>query len=246
MASYWTEPTPARTQRAPGLSDEEMLRRRAGDEAAEYFLAAQKSKTTEAEDYEAQIGGLRGMQAGLTERFAQARGPQEEAVAALGGRAARIDESRAAAQMAAQREAAQARAMVAARTPYGGKGAGPETAILGGQIGMQQAAGMDALEQEAARRQGAYMQSLAALGAGTVTEAEQRRATEAEILRDMQARFLAAQQIAAGKEQRVKAAEAERMGALYGAGGAALAFMTGNPAMAAQAYQAGSKLGGTR
>jgi hypothetical protein len=232
MASYWTEPTPARTQRAPGLSDEEMLRRLAGDEAAEYFLAAQKSKTTEAEDYKAQIGGLRGMQAGLTERFAQARGPQEEAVAALGGRAARIDESRAAAQMAAQREAAQARAN--------------QAQILGGQIGMQQAAGMDALEQEAARRQGAYLQGLAALGAGTVTEAEQRRATEAEILRDMQARFLAAQQIAAGKEQRVKAAEAERMGALYGAGGAVLAFMTGNPAMAAQAYQAGSKLGGTR
>lgn len=246
MASYWTEATPARTQRAPGLSDEEMLRRLSTDEGAEYLTKAQDYKAEERAAYEEQIGGLRGMQAGLTERFAQARGPQEEAVAALGGRAARIDESRAAAQMAAQREAAQARAMVAARTPYGGKGAGPEAAILGGQIGMQQAAGMDALEQEAARRQGAYLQGLAALGAGTVTEAEQRRATEAELLRDMQARFLAAQQIAGGKQARAAAAEAERMGALYGAGGAALAFMTGNPAMAAQAFQAGSKLGGTR
>lgn len=232
MASYWTEATPARTQRAPGLSDEEMLRRLSTDEGAEYLTKAQDYKAEERAAYEEQIGGLRGMQAGLTERFAQARGPQEEAVAALGGRAARIDESRAAAQMAAQREALQARAS--------------QAQILGGQIGAQQGASMNALEQEAARRQGAYLQGLAALGAGTVTEAEQRRATEAELLRDMQARFLAAQQIAGGKQARAAAAEAERMGALYGAGGAALAFMTGNPAMAAQAFQAGSKLGGTR
>lgn len=207
------------------------------------MLAEEQRKAQEAElaAYQAQIGGLRGIERGATERFAAARAPQEAAIAALGQRAATLEGGAALQGVQQARERAQAQAMVAARTPYGGKGASPEAAILGGAIGTAPAAQFGALEQEAAARQGAYLRGVGALGAGLMTEAEQRRATEQELLRDMQARFLAAQRIAAAKQEQVAASQQAEKGRTTQAFGAGLGFLAGGPLGAA----AGAKAGGS-
>ena len=194
--------------------------------------------------YDQQMGGLRNLAANADARFAAARAAQEGAVETLGERASTLQGS--AALMAAQQagENAQARAMVAGRTPYGAKGAGPESAILGGQIGQAQAAQLGGLEQEAAQRQAAYLRGVGALSQGLAGEASERRMTEAEIQRDMQLRFTAAQQLAASQaEQQAKnnAAAQSRVGS---AAGAILGFAAsgGNPMAAKAGYDIGGKL----
>lgn len=209
-------------------------------------MMAQEARDKEAERaaYQQQIGALRGLQAGTVERFAAARAPQVAAVEALGQRAGTLEGG--AAMMASQQalEAAQARSLVAARTPYGGKGASPEAAILGGQIGQAQAQAMGALEQEAAARQAAYLRGVQALGAGLMSEAEERRLIEQEQIRDMQARFLAAQRIAAGQQERAAASRQQQMGAMAQLGGTILGAAVGGPAGAAIGGKVGGSLGG--
>lgn len=199
----------------------------------EQLLARNEERRRNAEEerrmYEAQIAGLRGLQTGGEARMAAARAPQEAAVDVLGQRAQTLEGG--AALMANQqaREAAQARAM---QSPG---------AILGGQIGAMQAGAMGALEQEAAARQAAYLRGVQQMGAGMMTEAEQRRLTEAELIKDMQLRFAAAQQIAAANEARREAQKQQERGMFASAGGAILGGLVGGPAGAA----AGAKLGGS-
>lgn len=227
------------TAAAAGVISE--AERAAQERAAAYQLEAQRNAEAERRFYEQQVGALRGLERGAIERFAAARAPQEAAVAALGQRAGTLEGGAALQGVQQARERAQAQAMVAARTPYGGKGASPEAAILGGAIGAAPAAQFGALEQEAAARQAAYLRGVQQLGAGLMTEAEQRRLTEQEMMRDMQARFLAAQQIAAANQERRAAQEQQRLGAFGTAIGTVLGGFVGGPAGAA----AGGKMGGS-
>jgi hypothetical protein len=194
--------------------------------------------------YDQQMGGLKNLAANADTRFAAARAAQEAAVGTLGERAGTLQGS--ASLMAAQQagENAQARAMVAGRTPYGAKGAGPESAILGGQIGQAQAAQLGGLEQEAAQRQAAYLRGVGALSQGLAGEASERRMAEAEIQRDMQLRFAAAQQLAAGQAEQQAKNNAAAQGRVGSAAGAILGFAAsgGNPAVAKAGYDIGSKL----
>ena len=103
-------------------------------ELAEQMRAREQAAEEERRAYEEQIGKLRAMPGQQIERMFAARAPQEAAVAALGQRAATLEGGAALQGVQQARERAQAQAMVAARTPYGGKGASPEAAILGGQI----------------------------------------------------------------------------------------------------------------
>jgi hypothetical protein len=201
----------------------------------------------EEEFYRQQVAGLQAMQQGADARFAAARAPQEAAAGVLGERAATLGGS--AAMMAGQQaaEAAQARAMVAGRTPYGGKGTGPEAAILGGQLGQAAAAQMGGLEQEAAARQAAYLRSVASLGQGLMSEAEARRATEQELLRDMQTRFLAAQRLAGAQREQQAQENAAGLGRIGTVGGAIIGGLAGIPAGPAgivKGAEAGAALGG--
>lgn len=205
---------------------------------------AQKDAEAERAAYEQQVGALRGLERGAIERFAAARAPQEAAVAALGQRAGTLEGGAALQGVQQARERAQAQAMVAARTPYGGKGAAPEAAILGGAIGAAPAAQFGALEQEAAARQAAYLRGVQQLGAGLMTEAEQRRLTEQELLKDMQARFLAAQRIAAGQRQQTEASHQAQMGQLASIGGTILGTAVGGPAGGAIGGKVGGSIGG--
>jgi hypothetical protein len=193
---------------------------------------AERDKEAERRAYEEQIGALRGLQAGATERFAAARAPQVAAVEALGQRAGTLEGGAALLQTQAAREQAQARAMQA------------PGAILGGQIGATTAGAMGALEQEAAARQAAYLRGVQALGAGLMSEAEERRLIEQEAIRDMQARFLAAQRIAAGQQERAAASRQQQMGAMYQLGGTILGAAVGGPAGAAVGGKIGGSLGG--
>ena len=193
---------------------------------------AERDKEAERRAYEEQIGALRGLQAGATERFAAARAPQVAAVEALGQRAGTLEGGAALLQTQAAREQAQARAMQA------------PGAILGGQIGATAADAMGALEQEAAARQTAYLRGVQALGAGLMSEAEERRLLEQEVQRDMQARFLAAQRIAAGQQERAAASRQQQMGAMYQLGGTILGAAVGGPGGAAIGGKIGGSLGG--
>lgn len=152
--------------------------------------------------YQTGMGGLEQLQREQTQRFEAARAPQMQAVDVLGQRAQTLEGGQA--MMANQQalEAAQARAMVAARTPYGGKGAAPEAAILGGQIGQAQAGAIGAIEQEAAARQAAYLRGVGALGTAATQEAEERRRLEQVMLQDLQARYASAMQQAQAERQR--------------------------------------------
>lgn len=200
-----------------------------------------RNKEAERAAYQQQIGALRGLQASTVERFAAGRAPQVAAVEALGQRASTLEGGAALLQTQAAREQAQASAMAAGRTMYGNREAGPEAAILGGQIGATQAQAMGALEQEAAARQAAYLRGVQALGAGLMSEAEERRLIEQEQIRDMQARFLAAQRIAAGQQERAAASRQQLMGSMAQLGGTILGAAVGGPAGAA----IGGKLGGS-
>jgi hypothetical protein len=197
--------------------------------------------------YDQQMGGLKNLAANADARFAAARAAQESAVGTLGERAGTLQGS--ASLMAAQQagENAQARAMVAGRTPYGAKGAGPESAILGGQIGQAQAAQLGGLEQEAAQRQAAYMRGVGALSQGLAGEASERRMTEAEIQRDMQLRFTVAQQLAAGQAEQQAEANKMTLGRVLGGvgaiGGAIVGGIYGGPAGAVAGGTAGGKIG---
>ena len=144
--------------------------------------------------YQTGMGGLEQLQREQTQRFAAARAPQAQAVDVLGQRAQTLEGGQAMLQGQQALEAAQARSLVAARSPYGGKGTATESAILGGQIGQASAAGMGALEQEAAARQAAYLRGVGALGQGMTQEAEERRRVEQVMLQDLQARYAAAMQ----------------------------------------------------
>lgn len=152
--------------------------------------------------YQTGMGGLEQLQREQAQRFEAARAPQMQAVDVLGQRAQTLEGGQA--MMANQQalEAAQARAMVAARTPYGGKGAAPEAAILGGQIGQAQAGAIGAIEQEAAARQAAYLRGVGALGTAATQEAEERRRLEQVMLQDLQARYASAMQQAQAERQR--------------------------------------------
>ncbi len=205
------------------------------------MAAHQASAGEEETAYEEQMAKLRALQAQQAERMAAARAPQVAAVTGLGVRAQTLEGGPALLEAQQARERAQAQAMVAARTPYGGKGGSPEAAILGGQIGIAAAPGIAGLEQEAAARQAAYLRGLGALGQGLTTEAEQMRLTEQEILRDMQARFLAAQRIAAGKKEQQAQKDAAFMGTLGTVGGTILGAAVGGPVGAG----IGGKLGGS-
>jgi hypothetical protein len=167
--------------------------------------------------YRTGMGGLANLQAQQTQRMAAARAPQEQAVSVLG----QLANAPAVGQV---NEAAQARAMVAARTPYG-KAAAPEAAILGGQIGAAQAAQAPALAQEAAQRQAAYMQGIGALGAGAMSEAEERRRAEAAMLQDLTARYGAAMQQAAIDRERDAADRQRNIGLVSQAVSLPLAFV---------------------
>lgn len=144
--------------------------------------------------YQTGMGGLEQLQREQTQRFQAARAPQMQAVDVLGQRAQTLEGGQAMLQGQQALEAAQARSLVAARSPYGGKGTATESAILGGQIGQASAAGMGALEQEAAARQAAYLRGVGALGQGMTQEAEERRRVEQVMLQDLQARYAAAMQ----------------------------------------------------
>lgn len=159
------------------------------------FGRGQRAQAAAKQRYEEQTGQLYDLLSQADRRFAPSRQAQEQAVAALGLRAQGAGTSAAAQAVQAQREAAVAQAS-------------PQ-AILGGQIGAAQARSMGALEQEAAAKQAAYLRGVQGLGAGLMSEAEQRRAAEQEALRDIQVRFAAAQQFAASERDR-QAAEAQK------------------------------------
>lgn len=217
-SSYWGQ-DPTRSQGA----------RQAGRPAP---VAEKTPAELEREFYQQQIGRLQAMQAGASERFAEMRAPQEQAVDILGSQAASLAGGAAMAQGQAAREQAQARATQA------------PGAILGGAIGNVAASGMGALEQEAAARQTAYMRGLESMGAGLVSEAEQRRLIEQEQLRDMQARFVAAQRIAAQKREAEAQERQAGLGRIFGAAGALGGALVGGPAGAGVGYSVGSKVGG--
>jgi hypothetical protein len=214
-----------------------------GSRIAGQIAQHEADNRAEEEAYRQQVGGLTSMVAASPAQFAAARAPQEQAVGVLGQRASTLEGSQAALAGRQAGEAAQARTMVAARTPYG-KAAAPEAAILGGQIGAAQAATVGQLEQEAAQRQAAYMRGLGALGAGAMNEVEQRRLAEQELLRDMQIRFLAAQKIAASKAQQSAAEDQAAMGRFGSVVGAGLGFLAGGPAGAAAGATLGGKVAG--
>ena len=199
---------------ATGATDEDI--RRAENEADPYETLYRTGK-----------GGLERMQSEQTQRFAQAAAPQEAAVAALGQRAATLEGGAALQGVQQARERAQAQAMVAARTPYGGKGAAPEAAILGGAIGAAPAAQFGALEQEAAARQAAYLRSVGALGSAATQEAEERRRVEQVMLQDLQARYAAAMQQAQYERQREADERARIQGATVGAISTGLSMLGG-------------------
>lgn len=214
-----------------------------GNVPPEFMAQVQASKQAQEEErraYEEQIARLRAMPGQQIERMFAARAPQEAAVTALGQRAATLEGGAALQGVQQARERAQAQAMVAARTPYGGKGASPEAAILGGQIGTAAASQFGALEQEAAARQAAYLRGLGALGQGLASEAEQMRLTEQELLRDMQTRFLAAQRAAGGLQERSAASRQAQFGTAGTVAGTILGAALGGPAGAG----IGGKLGG--
>lgn len=201
----------------------------------------------EAAFYNQQLGAMRGLQLEASRRFREAREPMEGAVAVLGERAGTLAGSQALMQAQQSREQAQAALTVGSRTPYGGKGAGPEAAILGGQIGRVAAQSYGGLEQEAAARQAASIRGIGALGEGLMTEAEQRRLTEQEIMRDLQARFAAAQRISGAKREQAAQDKASFLGRTFGAIGTAAgaiggAFI-GGPAGAAAGASIGGSLG---
>lgn len=218
----------------------------ARDRSIAFGVEAQRNAAEEKRMYQEQIAALRGLQTGGEARMAAARAPQEAAVQVLGERALTLAGGPAEQAMQQSLEAAQARSLVAARTPYGGKGAGPEAAILGGQIGQVQAQGMGALEQEAAARQAAYLRGVQSMGGAMMTEAEQRRLTEAELLKDMQLRFAAAQQIAAANEERRKAQQQGQIGSFATGVGTVLGSFVGGPAGAAIGGKIGGAVGGMK
>lgn len=175
--------------------------------------------------YQTGMGGLEQLQREQTQRFETARAPQAQAVNVLGQRAATLEGGAALLQTQAAREQAQASAMAAGRTMYGNREAGPEAAILGGQIGATQAQAMGALEQEAAARQAAYMRGIGALGEATTQEAEERRRVEQVMLQDTQARYAAAMQQAQYERMREAEKQARVQGAFMQAIPAGLSFL---------------------
>lgn len=178
------------------------------------FSTARRGKELEQQRYEEQMARLRGLIGETDQRFAPARTGQEAAVAALGQRAAGLAGGPAVQAVQAQREAAMGLA-----TPQ---------AILGGQIGAAQRGAMMGLEQEAAARQAAYLRGVQALGAGLMTEAEQRRAAEAEALQDIQTRYAAAQRFAAGELERQAQQRQGALGGLMAFGGSLLGSAAGS------------------
>ncbi len=207
-----------------------------------------RRESGEADPYETMYrtgkAGLERMQSEQAQRFAQAAAPQEAAVAALGQRAATLEGGAALQGVQQARERAQAQAMVAARTPYGGKGASPEAAILGGAIGVAPAAQFGALEQEAAARQSAYLRGIGSLGQMTLAEAEERRRTEEALLKDMQARYAAAMQQAQFEQQREAQDRQRAMGVGATVIGTALGAVAGGPKGAMAGFKAGQSFGG--
>ena len=212
---------------ATGATDEDI--RRAENEADPYETLYRTGK-----------GGLERMQSEQTQRFAQAAAPQEAAVAALGQRAATLEGGAALQGVQQARERAQAQAMVAARTPFGGKGSSPEAAILGGAIGAAPAAQFGALEQEAAARQSAYLRGIGSLGQMTLAEAEERRRIEQALLTDMQARYAAAMQQAQFERQREAQDKQRALGIGATVAGTALGAAVGGPKGALAGAKAGS------
>jgi hypothetical protein len=177
--------------------------------------------------YQTGMGGLEQLQREQTQRFEAARAPQTQAVDVLGQRAQTLQGGQAMLQSQQAMEGAQARAMVAARTPYGGKGASPEAAILGGQIGQASAAAMGGLEAEAAARQAAYLRGVQTLGSATAQEAEERRRVEQVMLQDLQARYAAAMQQAQYERQREAEDRARTQGAIVGAASSGVSMLGG-------------------
>lgn len=215
---------------ATGATQEDI--RREAQDADPYAVLYQTGKT-----------GLERLQGEQTQRFAQAAAPQEAAVAALGQRAGTLEGGAALQGVQQARERAQAQAMVAARTPYGGRGAAPEAAILGGAIGAAPAAQFGALEQEAAARQAAYLRGIGSLGQMTLAEAEERRRAEEALMRDMQARYAAAMQQAAYDQQREAVEKQRTIGQIATVGGTILGAAVGGPAGASAGMKAGSSFG---
>jgi hypothetical protein len=175
--------------------------------------------------YQTGMGGLEQLQREQSQRFQAARTPQTQAVDVLGERAATLEGGQAMLQTQAAREQAQASAMAAGRTMYGNREAGPEAAILGGQIGAAAAPSMAGLQEEAAARQAAYVRGVGALGAATTQEAEERRRVEQVMLQDLQARYAAAMQQAQYERQREAEERARLQGAFMQAIPAGLSFL---------------------
>lgn len=234
-------PAPAPT--TPG-SFETPAARAARERAVGFGVEARRNAEEERRMFEEQMAALRGLRTGGEARMEAARLPQEAAVQVLGERAGTLEGGAALMQGQQALEAAQARSLVAARTPYGGKGAASESTILGGQIGAAQAGAMDAIAQEAAARQAAYLRGIQQVGAGMMTEAEQRRLTEAELIKDMQLRFAAAQQIAAANQERRAAQQQQQLGMIGTAAGTILGSFVGGPAGASAGAKLGGSLGG--
>lgn len=187
---------------------------------------------SEEERYQARFGQLVGMARGADQMFEAERARQTGAVQALGQRAATMQQSAALANLRANEDMMQRQAAAAPQ------------AVLSGAIGQQTGRGLGAIEQEAAQRQAAYVRGLQSLGAGLMSEAEQRRAIENEIQRDLQVRFAAAQQLAAGQAQQQREEGRGALGRWFGAGGAILGGLLGGPLGAAVGYGVGSKAGG--
>lgn len=206
--------------------------RAARERAAGFGAEARRNAEEERRMFEEQMAALRGLRTGGEARMEAARLPQEAAVQVLGERAGTLEGGQALLQTQAAREQAQARAMQAPGS------------ILGGQIGAAQAGAMDAIAQEAAARQAAYLRGIQQVGAGMMTEAEQRRLTEAELIKDMQLRFAAAQQIAAANEERRAAQKQQQLGMIGTAAGTILGSFVGGPAGASIGGKLGGSLGG--
>lgn len=165
--------------------------------------------------YQTGMGGLEQLQREQSQRFAAARAPQAQAVAALGERAATLEGSQAMLQAQAAREQAQARAMQA------------PGAILGGQIGAAQAQAMSGLGEEAAARQAAYLRGIGALGQATTQEAEERRRVEQVMLQDLQARYAAAMQQAQYERMREADERARTQSAIVGSVASGISMLGG-------------------
>ncbi len=228
MASYWTTLDPAYNP-----DDPEELRRaqqvraqqsgQAGGQqpggvagaarAAAGVPQSEAAQREEAQRYQEQIGQLYGLVGQADERFAPSREAQLGAVDVLGQRASTLAQSAALAQMSARRQQLAAQA---------GQGA-----ILGGQLGAAMAPQMQGIEQEAAARQQAYLRGVQQLGAGLMSEAEQRRAAEAEILRDLQVRYAAAQQAASSERSRQAEQRSNTLGRIFAVGGSVVAAGAG-------------------